>query len=546
MSEVAIRLDLRPDHWAIVRDILERHVPDRQVVAFGSRATWTAKDYSDLDLAIMGEKSLTLDVSSALAEAFSESDLPFTVDIVDWASIDETFRNIIRRDGLNVHIPAKGSDATNRLDQSANPLGDYVGLQRGNTYKSALLGQDGPVLLGLASIARNGGFRPDNLKTYGGPSDERMLLEPGDIYVSLKDVTQSADLLGAVARVPDTISQGRLTQDTVKLNFKDEESVKYIYWMLRTPQYRAYCKAHATGTTNLGLPRDDFLSFPIPPPTPVSRTLLQLLESLEDKIDLNRRMNETLEAMARALFKDWFVDFGPTRAKIEGRDAYLAPEIWDLYPDKLDEDGKPEGWEVQSVIDQADWVNGAAYRNMHFSNAADALPVVKIAELKAGVTEKTKRTSTALGDKYRISDRELLFSWSGNPDTSIDAFIWTGGNAWLNQHIFAVRDNGARTPAFLYIMLKWLKPEFSAIARNKQTTGLGHVTKQDLKRMRIHVGAPQLMETFEHLVGPLHARMQENLLENMALANTRNLLLPKLMSGEIRVGDADKIVKELT
>ena len=113
--------------------------------------------------------------------------------------------------------------------RSAKPLCNYVSLQRGNTYKSALLGQEGPVLLGLASISRNGGFRSDKLKTYGGPSDERMLLEPGDIYVSLKDVTQSADLLGAVARVPNTIPQGRLTQDTVKLIFKNEKIPKNIH-----------------------------------------------------------------------------------------------------------------------------------------------------------------------------------------------------------------------------------------------------------------------------------------------------------------------------
>jgi type I restriction enzyme, S subunit len=99
----------------------------------------------------------------------------------------------------------------------AKCLGDYVRLQRGNTYQSALLGKSGPTLLGLASIARNGGFRGDNLKTYGGHSDPRILLSPGDIYVSLKDVTQSADLLGAVARVPNSIRSGRLTQDTVKL-----------------------------------------------------------------------------------------------------------------------------------------------------------------------------------------------------------------------------------------------------------------------------------------------------------------------------------------
>ena len=305
--------------------------------------------------------------------------------------------------------------------------------------------------------------------------------------------------------------------------------------------------AQATGSTFPNVSASQLAAIPYPSLSTVEQhAIANILGTLDDKIELNRRMNETLEAMARALFKDWFVDFGPTRAKMEGRDPYLAPELWDLFPDKLDEDGKPEGWETQSVIDQAEWVNGAAYGNMHFSNAHDALPVVKIAELKAGVTKNTKRTNTELGDKYRIRDRELLFSWSGNPDTSIDTFIWTGGEAWLNQHIFAVRDNGARTPAFLYTMLKWLKPEFAEIARNKQTTGLGHVTKQDLKRMQIYVGPRELLEESEHLIGPLHARMQTNLVENMTLAQTRDLLLPKLMSGEIRVSDADKIVQEFT
>ena len=331
-----------------------------------------------------------------------------------------------------------------------------------------------------------------------------------------------------------------------QLNVRDFKSnnPRFISYFLKGIDFLPFSDKAAVP----GLNRNHLHQAPVWFPDDVNeqRAIAHILGTLDDKIELNRRMNETLEAMARALFKDWFVDFGPTRAKIEGRDPYLAPEIWDLFPDKLDEDGKPEGWETQSVIDQAEWVNGAAYGNMHFSNAHDALPVVKIAELKAGVTKNTKRTNTELGDKYRIRDRELLFSWSGNPDTSIDTFIWTGGEAWLNQHIFAVRDNGARTPAFLYTMLKWLKPEFAEIARNKQTTGLGHVTKQDLKRMQIYVGPRELLEESEHLIGPLHARMQTNLVENMTLAQARDLLLPNLVSGEIRVGDTDKIVLEST
>src|SRR5579872_137091 len=124
------------------------------------------------------------------------------------------------------------------MGEPARPLGDYVELQRGTTYQSRLLGLPGPVLLGLASIQRNGGFRYNSLRTYGGESPEKLLLRPGDMYVALKDVTQAADLLGAVSRVPMDIPLGRLTQDTIKLIPKapDVPSV-YIYWLLRTPEY---------------------------------------------------------------------------------------------------------------------------------------------------------------------------------------------------------------------------------------------------------------------------------------------------------------------
>ena len=105
MSETAPRIDLRPDHLVIVRAILQRHVPDRKVLAFGSRATWTAKRYSDLDLAILGDEPLSLDTTSALAEAFGESELPFKVDLVEWVRIDAALRDIIHRDGVDVQVP---------------------------------------------------------------------------------------------------------------------------------------------------------------------------------------------------------------------------------------------------------------------------------------------------------------------------------------------------------------------------------------------------------------------------------------------------------
>jgi type I restriction enzyme S subunit len=182
-------------------------------------------------------------------------------------------------------------------------LGDFITLQRGKTYKSKLKNLPGPYLLGLGSIERNGGFRSNKLVTYGGDSPEPLICRPGDLYVSLKDVTQSADLLGAVARVPPEISQGRLTQDTVKLIFSDDApSSIFVYRHLRTPQYRHYCKAHATGTTNLGLSRDDFFSYPISvPPSDLMFVFDRVVSVIDSRIESNRSENLTLTATRDAL-----------------------------------------------------------------------------------------------------------------------------------------------------------------------------------------------------------------------------------------------------
>lgn len=320
---------------------------------------------------------------------------------------------------------------------------------------------------------------------------------------------------------------------------------RFFLFTYLSPAFQDFLRRQTiNGATVDRLPLRNFPDFPIAlPKFDEQKAIAEALGALDDKIELNRRTNETLEAMALAIFKDWFVDFGPTRAKMEGRQPYLALDVWALFPECLDDGGKPEGWTAECVYDQAIWVNGAAYKDMHFSSEPDALPVVKIAELKNGITKTTRFTNTDLGERYKIVDGELLFSWSGNPDTSIDAFVWTSGKAWLNQHIFAVRSNGKRSQAFLYTMLKYLRSEFAEIARNKQTTGLGHVTQQDLIRLRITVPGEGVQAAFDDIVGPLHSHFTNNLFENRSLIATRDFLLPKLMSGEIRVRDAEKAVE---
>ena len=167
-----------------------------------------------------------------------------------------------------------------------------------------MLNQPGPVLLGLASIGRNGGFRSDNLKTYGGECPEKLLVRPGDLFASLKDVTQSAELLGSVARLPLHAPVGRLTQDTVRLDFvSDGVDPAYLFLSLLTPEYRQYCRGHATGTTNLGLPRKDFLAYRVLlPPLAHQRRIAEVLGALDDLNDNSRALARNLWSAAAAAF----------------------------------------------------------------------------------------------------------------------------------------------------------------------------------------------------------------------------------------------------
>ena len=155
--------------------------------------------------------------------------------------------------------------------------------------------------------------------------------------------------------------------------------------------------------------------------------------------------------------------------------------------------------------------------------------------MKSGITDSTQFCCVSKESKYYIDDKDILFSWSGNPDTSIDTFLWSRGRAILNQHTFRVVSK-FNAPAFTYFLLKYLKPQFAHIASNKQTTGLGHVTVADLKRLQFCANEAVIMD-FEILTAPIFETIFSINKENQHLAVLRDTLLPKLMNGEIDVSE---------
>jgi type I restriction enzyme S subunit len=169
---------------------------------------------------------------------------------------------------------------------------------------------------------------------------------------------------------------------------------------------------------------------------------------------------------------------------------------------------QPDSWSECDLYGLAQWQNGLAFGANHFSG--DGMPVIKIAELKNGVTSQTKRTAQQFGDEIRVTARDILFAWSGSPETSIDTFRWSGPTGWLNQHIFKVSAAPGVDQDFLFALLRGLRPRFISIAKDKQTTGLGHVTVQDLRALHVHIPPIDEQRRIAGVVGALDDKIEHN------------------------------------
>ena len=196
-------------------------------------------------------------------------------------------------------------------------------------------------------------------------------------------------------------------------------------------------------------------------------------------------------------------------ATIKGNLDDPAEENW-LYRPHF-----PEHWARTDLYSLAKWVNGLAFRNIEFQ--LTGMPVIKIAEIKNGITEQTKFTVQEFGESVHVSPGDMLFSWSGQPESSIDVSRWSGPEGWLNQHIFRITVDSKVDEDFFYYLLKYLNPNFVSIARNKQTTGLGHVTKKDLEQIEVALPALTEQQAIAHVLGTLDDKIELNRRMNRTL-----------------------------
>ena len=527
-----------------MRSVLRQHVPNREVLAFGSRATWTAKNYSDLDLAILGDEQLPLDVSSALAEAFSESDLPFKVDLVDWARIDNEFREIIQRFGISVQNPVRDDrwlslTDTLRLGDHCEKIGSGATPRGGKgTYS-----EDGPIALIRSQNVHNDHFSLSGLARISveqAAQLQNVEVRPGDVLLNI-----TGDSVARACQVDNEVLPARVNQHVAIIRPKPRKfDPRFLRYFLISPSMQMHMFGlAAAGATRNALTKSMIKEFRIPAwSIHVQRSIAAALGALDDKIELNRRMNETLEAMARAIFKDWFVDFGPTRAKAEGRAPYLAPELWDLFPDALDEEDKPFGWIVHPASDLFEFNPRESVKKGTYAPYLDMAALPQFGAVADAPVHREYKS----GSKFRDGDT-LFARITPCLENGKTAYVFDLGNDVVgagSTEFIVIRSRPPLPKTASYFLAR--NPEFRAHAERSMTGTSGRQRANHKALAQFKLTAPaddQLWKTLGVFVKPLMDRLIANAHESRTLAQVRDLLLPKLISGEIRLQEAEKTVE---
>jgi type I restriction enzyme S subunit len=316
--------------------------------------------------------------------------------------------------------------------------------------------------------------------------------------------------------------------------------VYFIEYVFRNLKRYIQHSAKDSGTVqdNINLETLNQLKFPIPPSPVEQKAIATILGTLDDKIELNRKSSKTMEALAQGIFKSWFVDFDPVAAKVDGRKPYgMNDGTSALFPAHYEESKlgpKPKGWATSSIADIADYING---KNFTKSATGKGRMVIRIAELNSGPGPSTVYNEVNAQAENIAYPDNLIFAWSG----SLDVYRWHRDAGLINQHIFKVSPK-TYPQWFVHFHLREAMPFFQGIAADKATT-MGHIKREHLSQAELVLPPKELLDVADKVISPLYNRIHQNERESIILSDIRDMLLPELLSGEIRVNQAEKIVE---
>jgi type I restriction enzyme S subunit len=450
-------------------------------------------------------------------------------------------------------------------DQQRVSLSDICFLRNGAGIKQECFGNDG------AKIVRVSDFTDTSIDTSSSIRIDRKyenrwreyFLNEGDILVATVGSwsTSATSAVGKVVTVPPQATNGIQNQNTCAIIAKsDVADQRYIYYALRQEDFRGFVAGAAAGSANQArLSIKNLASYLVSIYSLTEqKAIAHILGTLDDKIELNRKTNETLEAMAKALFKSWFVDFDPVRAKAERRPTGLPAEISNLFPDSFEDSELGEipcGWEMETLGEILDVDKGVSYKG-DFLSDTEGLPMVNLGCFAGGGAfraEKMKFYAGEYRERHLASAGDLLVA---NTDITQNRVIlgapiivppWRGMDEFLfSHHTFAIRFRRSKSAFTRFIYFTLLKPSFRQVAAGHATgTTVLALPKDGITDYLTVIPPAGLLNVFAAKVEALYQKGQAFTEQSELLAKTRDALLPKLISGELRIPDAEKMLEEV-
>ena len=422
-------------------------------------------------------------------------------------------------------------------------LGDCIELLTGFPFKSAAYvdAADAVRLLRGDNIGQ-GRLRWEDAKRW--PLDkcsdlDGFQLREGDVVLAMDRPWIPAGLKFAKVRRDDV--PAFLVQRVARLRPRAGIAPNFLHYVIASPDFTQHIQNVTTGTAVPHISATQIREYKFELPDLSTQVACgDVLTALDDRIALLRETNATLEAIAQALFKSWFVDFDPVRAKQQG----LAPAGMDettaaLFPDSFEDSALglvPKGWKVHALDGVATYLNGLALQK--FPPSDDSwLPVIKIAQLRKGDTVGADRAGKNIKPEYIVQNGDVLFSWSG----SLEVEVWCGGIGALNQHLFKVMSE--EFPKWFYLL--WTRhhlEHFRQIAASKATT-MGHIQRVHLTDAKVLVPPASVLKAFDACFASLLDRRIENELHAQTLATLRDTLLPRLISGQLRLPESQPMME---
>lgn len=487
----------------------------------------------------MTDKPLDIPRLGDLCEAFSQSDLPFRVDIVDWASASEGFRKIIEEECIVVQ---KGINKWRKF--TIGEIADIVGGGTPSTKESENFDGNIPWLTPRDLSGRHDryiGCGKRNLSQKGLENSSAKLVPASSVLLTTRAP------IGYVALAKNSIATN---QGFRNLLVKEGFSSEYLYyWLIQNTEE---LKRHASGSTFSELSGSALRNIELClPPFPVQQAIANILGTLDDKIELNRRMSETLEEMAQALFKSWFVDFDPVRAKVEGRWRRgeslpgLPADLWDLFPNKLvdSELGKiPDGWKPILLSKKlAELVSGSRPRGGSVETGIPSIGAENVIGLGHYDFSKEKYIPVDFFEKLKTKRANLqngdVLLYKDGAKIGRKTYFDQGfphSQCAVNEHVFILRMKRPELQRYLFFWLDqpWVTQEIISLNSNSAQPG---INQNGVKNLPMLLPTLDVILSFDKNVSQLTYRLFTNCLESRHLSTVRDTLLPKLVDGDLPV-----------